>query len=619
MTQLGTMYVDIGETGTSLVIRTDMMQADKMRSIPGIKFRAKHDFWELPLSYPAWIGLRGEFGEHIMPTDDVVSWAMEHYEKEMALWHAKRADYSGVGNTAYPLYSDQRLRPAQVQAVDWIQIADNAILGDDPGAGKTPMACTLMQLESEKPRYTTEDETFRALVVCPLSVFNVWEKHVREWTDLNPIVAQDTAGRRRKAIDEWLQDGGVLIMNYQSAWRHSRLAPYGSIPMKKCTEHGGVGDKEVKPAACHVHLKELDQVVHTGGIGYMVLDEAHRISDPKTNQARGIKHLGKYAKRKLALTGTPIGKSPDQMWSVLNLLDPEAWPARGQFLDRYCQMETNYATDTQFVVGLKNTEEFYRVRDMYLLRRPFAEVTGRDITKVYQTQTSYLTPKHRTQYNEIKTEALVEMESGTMIVESDLVASTRLLQCSSSMLDVEDIADPDTGEVLAQHVVMTDKSPKLDLAWDWWKNDMEKAPVVFMAGGPGSRQLIDHARAKFVKEGVRIASVVGGMSSELRTAEVERYMKGEADVFFGQCSAAGEGLNLDRSNHLAFLQLPWSFIEIEQSENRIRRLSQPDDTIVITHFITEDSFDQRVVELYLKNKSMFEHVMQDTRTVKELM
>ena len=379
--------------------------------------------------------------------------------------------------------------------------------------------------------------------------------------------------------------------------------------MKRCPDHGGI-DPKVGAAQCHVHEKELDLVEQ---IDYMVLDESHRIKDPKTNQARGIKWISKKAEHRLALTGTPIAKSPDHLWSVFNYVDPDAWPAKGQFLDRYCLMAENYATGGTYVAGLKaqTRDEFFRVRDLYLLRRDFATVVGRDIEKVFLTRTSYLTPKQRKVYNDLATEVIVQIgaEGNKYVLPSDLVASMRMLQASSATLDLNE-----EGEV-----IMTLPSPKIQEFWDFWNEDYNREPFVVMAGGPGSRQLIE-LTADFLREkDVRFSKVVGGMDSDHRNEEVDRYMRGEVDLILGQTTAAGEGLNLDRGTGLGFIQRPWSFIETEQAENRIRRASQEADSILIVDFVTDDSFDQRVMEIYKENKEMFDDVLSNPQTFQELL
>lgn len=591
------MRVDI-EDGKFQVTATPM-QAELMKAVPGARFDAQTRVWRFPLGYPAWIAFYTDCRDLITFVDDSVEcWVKVEHAKEIALYEARRdvpVNYPG-GSKVYPL---------QEQAIQWIQTAGSGIIGDDPGSGKTVMACNLVNRDAHEAHITGEQ--YRALIVCPKSVFGVWESHIRDWTYLNPIIAEDTATKRRKAIDEWLQDGGALVINYQSLWRHCRLAPYGSIAMKRCEEHGGI-DPKVTAAQCHVHAKELDLAEH---IDYMVLDESHRIKDPKTNQARGIRWLSQKAKHRLALTGTPIGKTPDHLWSVLNFIDPVAWPAKGQFLDRYCHMAENYATGGVYVAGLKPhaRDEFFRVRDLYLLRRTFAEVTGREIEKVYLQRECYLTPKQRKVYNDFRDQTIVELDSGSTVVESDIVSLTRTIQASSATIDVDEEGD----------VRMVAPSPKVSEFWEFWNEDYNREPFVLMAGGPGSRQLLELASEFLVEKGVQFSKVVGGMDGNQRSEEVERFMLGETNLLLGQTTAAGEGINLERAAGLGFLQRPMSLIENIQAEDRIRRASQQSDSILIVDFVTKDTFDDRIGELYADNKAMFDDVLRDPNRIKELL
>ena len=574
------------------------MQANLMKAVPGSKYDAQTRVWRFPLSYPAWIAFFTDCSNLITDYSDAVrKWVLVEHRKEEQLFEARRDVPQG--------YWDQGLWPMQKQAVNWIERAGSGIIGDDPGSGKTVMTCNLIDRDYKTNAFL--GQKYRALIVCPKSVFGVWAQHIKDWTVLNPIIAEDTAGKRRKAIEEWLQDGGALIINYQSLWRHTRLAPYGSIAMKRCEKHGGI-DPKVKAAQCHVHPKELDLAEH---IEYMVLDEAHRIKDPKTNQARGIKWLAQKAEHRLALTGTPIGKTPDHLWAVFNFIDPVAWPAKGQFLDRYCLMAENYATGGTYVAGLKaqTRDEFFRVRDLYLLRRTFAEVTGRDIEKVYLQRECHLTPKQRKVYNDFRDKTIIELDSGSTVVESDIVSLTRTIQASSATIDVNEDGD----------VRMVAPSPKVNEFWDFWNEDYDRQPFVLMAGGPGSRQLLELAAEFLIEKGVGFSKVVGGMDGNLRSEEVERFMLGETNLLLGQTTAAGEGVNLQRAAGLGFLQRPMSLIENIQAEDRIRRASQQADSILIVDFVTKDTFDDRIGELYTSNRAMFDEVLRDPMKLKELL
>lgn len=74
--------------------------------------------------------------------------------------------------------------------------------------------------------------------------------------------------------------------------------------------------------------------------------------------------------------------------------------------------------------------------------------------------------------------------------------------------------------------------------------------------------------------GILSAKVVGGMSSEAKAKAQDIFRKGQAQVLIGNITAAGTGLNLDVASHLVFVQLPWSGGDLIQASDRIYRVTQ---------------------------------------------
>lgn len=62
-----------------------------------------------------------------------------------------------------------------------------------------------------------------------------------------------------------------------------------------------------------------------GPIDMLIVDEAHYIKHADSKRSKCIARLGKLAKCRLALTGTPIDASPIDLWPLLKMLDPKTW------------------------------------------------------------------------------------------------------------------------------------------------------------------------------------------------------------------------------------------------------------------------------------------------------
>lgn len=107
-------------------------------------------------------------------------------------------------------------------------------------------------------------------------------------------------------------------------------------------------------------------------------------------------------------------------------------------------------------------------------------------------------------------------------------------------------------------------------------------------------------------EGVRVGTIVGGMSSEAKADVVDAFARGDIDVVLGQTTAAGTGLTLlGRPNkqcaHVVFVTLPWSPGDFGQACDRIYRIGQ--ERHVTTHVLNmQEGVSERLWEI-LKDKA----------------
>ena len=124
-------------------------------------------------------------------------------------------------------------------------------------------------------------------------------------------------------------------------------------------------------------IRELSACVYD----LCVLDECHytkSLEAKRTTAALGIK-----ARRRMALSGTPILNRPIEIYPVLSWLSPREWPETGrfQFAQRYCGARLNqFGWD---VSGASNLAELsHRLRSTVMIRRTKAQVLPQLPTKL---------------------------------------------------------------------------------------------------------------------------------------------------------------------------------------------------------------------------------------------
>ena len=183
------------------------------------------------------------------------------------------------------------LRSYQQEGVAFMQfLADrnfNALIADEMGLGKTVQLLALLasRLSPEMPP---------ALIVCPASLVANWEREAGRFVPDMRTVAP--VGSNRKAV---IADPGsfdLLILSYTAA----RLAN-----------------------------KELRKI----NFSFLALDEAQHIKNPGSGNARNCKDL--RAMHRVVLTGTPLENSPEDLWSVMDFLQPGMLGTLPAFRRRY--------------------------------------------------------------------------------------------------------------------------------------------------------------------------------------------------------------------------------------------------------------------------------------------
>jgi SWI/SNF-related matrix-associated actin-dependent regulator 1 of chromatin subfamily A len=68
--------------------------------------------------------------------------------------------------------------------------------------------------------------------------------------------------------------------------------------------------------------------------------------------------------------------------------------------------------------------------------------------------------------------------------------------------------------------------------------------------------------------------IMGDVKASDRQRIVEEFQAGDHDLIVLNIQAGGTGLTLTESSNLAFVELPWTWSEVEQAEDRIHRIGQ---------------------------------------------
>lgn len=613
-------------------------------TIPSSRWDKDDDAWYFNLTWQTCLALRGTLKEYLEVGPNLKAWHdSEYYDKILPCFQL-REQLDGEGY--------ERLFPHQRGDVQFLSLARRALLANGLGSGKSQSAFSAVRWLHEHGA-----DVFPVLIANPNSTKRPWAREIEEvMPGLRVVVIDGTATERKKQFDYATPKDGpcpvhdaeavaevepevpvkktrakkiaepvctcgahVVIINWESLRFHSRLKHYGGTALKKCPDHGGM-DPKVKENTCEVHVKELNLIDFKTVIG----DEIHRIMDPSSKVSRAFKAATGDAQIRFGLSGTPLSKSPENLFSPLNWLDPEAYPSMVKYRDYFLETApSQWGPDT--VIGIKENKkvEFFHGLDPMLRRMPKELILPFLPPVIREVREVEMGAKQKKAFVQMRDKMIAELDDELLVVKSALTKMTRSLQFSSSYADVEyklvPVVDKKTGEtkiVNKAFVTLKDPSCKLDAFMDDLDDFGEESIVVFAT----SKQLVMMLSDRLVKKGVPHGLITGDQDTAERLAHMDSFQNGHTKLILCTISAGGTGITLTRGSTAVFLQRSWSMIENTQAEGRVHRIgSQIHDFVRIIDYVTLDTSEGLVLEAVEEKGRQLEFILRDKDRMKKFL
>uniref|UniRef100_A0A667YPA3 Chromodomain helicase DNA binding protein 7 n=1 Tax=Myripristis murdjan TaxID=586833 RepID=A0A667YPA3_9TELE len=204
------------------------------------------------------------------------------------------------------------LREYQLEGLNWLSFnwynKRNCILADEMGLGKTIQSITFL--------YEIYMKGIEGpfLVIAPLSTIPNWEREFRTWTELNVVVYHGSQASRKtiQAYEMYYRDAQGKII--KGAYRFHAVITTFEMILTDCPELRNV------PWRC------------------VVIDEAHRLKNRNCKLLEGLKMMD--MEHKVLLTGTPLQNTVEELFSLLNFLEPDRFPSEQTFMTEFGDLKT---------------------------------------------------------------------------------------------------------------------------------------------------------------------------------------------------------------------------------------------------------------------------------------
>jgi SNF2 family DNA or RNA helicase len=412
--------------------------------------------------------------------------------------------------------------------------------------------------------YLCVEEGFQLiLILCPLRVVQVWRPQFEMHSTVPFMVAplDDSFSNVRAKRDEAerkIRLGKtrgvpvVIVINYDSAWR----TPFAEWALRQKW-------------------------------GLVVADECHRLKAPGGKASRYLARLGKAARFRLGLSGTPMPHSPLDVYGYFRFIDATIF---GWSFNRFRQ---HFA-----VMGGYQNHQVVAYDNLDELNRKFYSVTfacGKDVLdlppEVHITYACQLGGEARRTYRSLKRNLMAELDAGEVTAANALVKLLRLQQITGGFIRTDDGQD-----------VQID-SAKMNLLRDVLEDiDPQEAVVVFCRF---------HKDLEAVN---RVADETGRRSLELsgRMDELKQWQAGDAPVLAAQIDSGGVGVDLTRARYSIYYSLGFSLGSYEQSLARIHRPGQTRPVEYI-HLLAQDTVDEQVMAALARRSDVINSVLQQMK------
>ena len=330
----------------------------------------------------------------------------------------------------------------------------------------------------------------------------------------------------------------------------------------------------------------------------MAIDESTTIKNPDAKRTKNIVTLGQMAKYRRILTGSPVTKSPLDLFKQCEYLDPEllGFSSYYAFRTRYAKLRTaNFGGKSfQLVVGYKNLDELSEKIKPFSSRVLKEECL--DLPEyTYMKRTIQLSAEQKSVYQQMKKEAVAFLNGKSMTTATALVQLMRLQQitCGHFKDDSGQIQQIKNNRINELMSVLGEVEGKA-IIWCHWRHDIENVlAAVTKEYGPRS-----------------VVTYYGDTSTEDRQKAIREIQNPDSEVRFliGTPQTGGYGITLTEANTMIYFSNGYDLEKRTQSEARINRIGQKRKMTYID-IIAEDTVDERIVKALNKKQNIASEIM----------
>lgn len=411
---------------------------------------------------------------------------------------------------------------------------------------------------------------------------------------VNRVLILAPNGVHKQWITEQIPEHMEDDFAFKATWYESSKTKTVKDRLKKVMEHDG----------CQIIAQHIESMSHSSGADFaedfcksgktlIILDESSRIKSPTSARTKNVLKLRQYSAFRRIMSGTPITKGVEDLYSQFLFLDPAilGYSSFFTFRTRFCNMG---GFEGRQIVSYRNIPELQKRVDGHTYRKTKEECLDLP-EKIFTIRSVEFTSEQLTLYTQIKDKYMAELTEG-LVVDLPL-AITRMLRLQQILSG--HFPNPETGEMI--HV----PTNRTDALIDVLEEAGESKVIVW---GKFTHD-IDEISRRLTAEGIGYVVYTGNTSPTGRTDSIERFRNDPTcKVFLGNPAAAGIGLNLTVANVVVWYSTTFNLDEYLQANDRCHRIGQKWPVTYVT-LTTPGSLDVKIAKALQKKKGVADMVL----------
>lgn len=413
----------------------------------------------------------------------------------------------------------------QARGASFAVSRDSCALIMDAGTGKTLTAFLALARRWKKQRIS------RVLIHCPKTVVGVWERQAKQHLNI-PHTFSRTLEEFKVNYDQ--DKLNILALGYEATWRVEKK------------------------------LRRIEWCISLS-------DESHRLRNRGSKQSKSVGRIGRHARYRMILTGTPIGENEIDFWAQFRFLDSSVFGEKWGPFDKKWLAPTGYGGfDRKFRKSRR--EPFLHKIEPYVYRVP-KSVLG--LPKEIHTDLPVaLEPKTMKLYRQLEDKFYAELKGHSITTELKITNILRLQQIVGGFLKDDD------GHI---HQVST---AKLDVLLDSIEAiDLERFKCVTFCRFTDEVDLI--------ASNLKNVDVLDGRTKNPDRVWMTFQDKKYPRQLVVQEETGGIGIDLFAANYGLFYSVTYSWIAYMQAISRVSRKGQK-QKMTFSRLIGENTVDEDI-------------------------